>query len=87
MDRLETTAKVGDKVHYTFGKSDPMSTYLFSMVAGKFESVTENPGVFDMTFLYRETAHGDIQNIAGFDIWLVKTREQCAGPVRDQKGI
>ncbi|MAU15684.1 MAG: peptidase M1 [Muricauda sp.] len=52
---LETTAKVGDKVHYTFGKSDPMSTYLFSMVAGKFESVTENPGVFDMTFLYRET--------------------------------
>ena len=44
-----------DRSHYTFEESDLMSTYLFSMVAGKFESVTENPGVFDMTLLYRET--------------------------------
>lgn len=45
----------GNRAHYVFEASDPMSTYLFSMVAGKFESVTENPGQFDMTLLYRET--------------------------------
>ncbi|MHA7862687.1 M1 family metallopeptidase [Flagellimonas marinaquae] len=44
----------GNRAHYVFEASDPMSTYLFSMVAGKFESVTENPGQFDMTLLYRE---------------------------------
>ncbi|MHA7831062.1 MAG: M1 family metallopeptidase [Flagellimonas sp.] len=52
---LAESAKKGDKVHHSFDESDPMSTYLFSMVAGKFESVTENPGLFDMTLLYRET--------------------------------
>lgn len=52
---LLKSTKKGDKVHYSFDESDSMSTYLFSMVAGKFESVTENPGVFDMTLLYRET--------------------------------
>lgn len=52
---LVKSTKKGDKVHYSFDGSDAMSTYLFSMVAGKFESVTENPGVFDMTLLYRET--------------------------------
>jgi Aminopeptidase N len=52
---LVTSSIEGDKTHYQFGESDPMSTYLFSFVAGKFESVTENPGIFDMTFLYRET--------------------------------
>lgn len=51
---LENRTEQADKVHYRFSKSDPMSTYLFSMVAGKFESSTENPGIFDMTFLYRE---------------------------------
>ena len=44
-----------DKVHHWFEESDLMSTYLFSLVAGKFESVTENPGIFDMELLYRET--------------------------------
>lgn len=52
---LQKRTLQGDKVHYAFETSDPMSTYLFSMVAGKFESVTENPGQFDMTLLYRET--------------------------------
>lgn len=52
---VENTSNKDGKTHYRFGESDPMSTYLFSMVAGKFESVTENPGVFDMTLLYRET--------------------------------
>ncbi|MCK0159339.1 M1 family metallopeptidase [Allomuricauda sp. F6463D] len=52
---LETTAEIGNKTHYIFGESDLMSTYLFSMVAGKFESYMEDPGAFDMTLLYRET--------------------------------
>jgi aminopeptidase N len=37
-----------------FGKSDKMSTYLFSFVAGKFKSVTQKPGNREMTMLYRE---------------------------------
>jgi aminopeptidase N len=43
----------GDFTTYTFGESDKMSTYLFSFVAGKFKSVTQNPGL-EMTMLYRE---------------------------------
>ncbi|MBR9853697.1 MAG: peptidase M1 [Algicola sp.] len=52
---LEKRIEVRDKYRFSFVESDPMSTYLFSLVAGKFESVTENPGVFDMSLLYRET--------------------------------
>ncbi len=52
---LESKTMEGDRAHHRFALSDPMSSYLFSVVAGKFESRTENPGIFDMTFLYRET--------------------------------
>ena len=52
---LQSKSDQGDRVYYQFGKSDPMSTYLFSMVAGKFEAISQNPGAFDMTLLYRET--------------------------------
>lgn len=52
---LKEAKPKGETVNYSFEESDFMSTYLFSLVAGKFESVTENPGVFDMTMLYRET--------------------------------
>ncbi|MEA9413950.1 M1 family aminopeptidase [Flavobacterium sp. PL02] len=45
----------GETVTYKFGKSDKMSTYLFSFVAGQFKKVTENPGGNRaMTMLYRE---------------------------------
>ena len=43
----------GSFTTYTFGESDKMSTYLFSFVAGKFKSITQNPGL-EMTMLYRE---------------------------------
>ncbi|HEY1194845.1 M1 family aminopeptidase [Flavobacterium sp.] len=49
----------GDFIKYTFGESDKMSTYLFSFVAGKFNSVTKKPGL-EMTFLYRENDKGKI---------------------------
>jgi aminopeptidase N len=44
-----------DFVTYHFKKSDKMSTYLFSFVAGRFAKVTMNPGHFNMTMLYRES--------------------------------
>ncbi|WP_339838338.1 M1 family aminopeptidase [uncultured Maribacter sp.] len=40
---------------HDFGESDQMSTYLFSFVAGKFESATQKPSNLEMTMLYRET--------------------------------
>ena len=39
---------------HVFDETDLMSTYLFSFVAGKFTEQTQNPGAFDMRFLYRE---------------------------------
>lgn len=39
---------------HEFEKSDLMSSYLFSFVAGKFEKVTSSEG-FPMTMIYRET--------------------------------
>ncbi|MHC0444086.1 M1 family metallopeptidase [Flavobacterium sp. 3-218] len=44
----------GDFTSYTFGESDKMSTYLFSFVAGKFQSVIKKPRNMEMTMLYRE---------------------------------
>ncbi len=41
-------------VKYEFAPSDKMSTYLFSFVAGKFNSATQNLKTFQSTFLYRE---------------------------------
>lgn len=44
----------GDFTTYQFKKSDKLSTYLFSFIAGKFSKITKNPGHFNMTMLYRE---------------------------------
>lgn len=38
-----------------FQRSDLISTYLFSFVAGKFQRITENVGGREMTMLHRET--------------------------------
>lgn len=45
----------GAYTKHEFGESDRMSTYLFSFVAGKFESVTKKPSNLEMMMLYRET--------------------------------
>ena len=50
----ESATDMGDFTKHIFNQTDKMSTYLFSFVAGKFTSVTKNPGAFDMRFLYRE---------------------------------
>lgn len=44
----------GDFVRYKFKKSDLMSTYLFSFVAGIFKKTNQQLGAFNMTMLYRE---------------------------------
>ena len=43
-----------DKIIYTYKNSDPMSTYLFSFVAGTFERIEQTPGHFKMSMLHRE---------------------------------
>ncbi|UCS94595.1 peptidase M1 [Echinicola marina] len=45
----------GNSIQHQFGETDKMSTYLFSFVAGKFNTAKENPGSFDMELFYRET--------------------------------
>nr|WP_294787526.1 M1 family aminopeptidase [uncultured Flavobacterium sp.] len=52
----------GDFTTYAFGESDKMSTYLFSFVAGKFNSVTQKPGNLEMTMVYRENDKGKIES-------------------------
>lgn len=44
-----------EKRKFFFGETDPMSTYLFSFVAGKFKSATSTRSDREMTLLYRET--------------------------------
>lgn len=44
----------GDFVKHTFLPTDKMSTYLFSFVAGKFNTEVKTLEGFDMTLLYRE---------------------------------
>lgn len=50
---LSSTKKENSTIHQ-FGKSDLMSTYLFSFVAGKFEMAESSNG-FPQQMLYRET--------------------------------
>lgn len=58
---VKETVEKGDFILYTFGESDKMSTYLFSFVAGKFNSVTQKSGL-EMTFLFRENDRGKIES-------------------------
>ncbi len=51
----------GDKTVHYFGKTDKMSTYLFSFVAGVFSEKNNTKSLFPMQFLYREN---DSQKIA-----------------------
>ena len=57
----ESSIEMGDFTKHIFSQTDIMSTYLFSFVAGKFTSVTKNPGAFDMRFLYRENNQEKIE--------------------------
>lgn len=52
---LEKQESVNGETVYQFTKSDLMSTYLFSFVAGKFQVKSELQKDRPITFLYRET--------------------------------
>ena len=56
----EGSSEQGAFVTHRFGTTEKMSTYLFSFVAGKFNSTLQNPGKFDMNMLYREN---DVEKI------------------------
>lgn len=47
--------EIGADTRHIFTPSDKMSTYLFSFVAGEFETVKQETKAFPMTMLYRET--------------------------------
>lgn len=53
--------ETGNYTSHQFAPSDKMSTYLFSFVAGKFQSITQNPDTFPMKMLYRETSADKIE--------------------------
>lgn len=52
--RLKQKVDLGNFIKHEFEKSDLMSSYLFSFVAGKFEKASNSEG-FPMTMIYRET--------------------------------
>ncbi|TDE55357.1 M1 family metallopeptidase [Flavobacterium sp. GT3P67] len=64
----------GDFVQYEFGETDKMSTYLFSFVAGKFKSISKNPGAFEMKMLFREN---DVKKIQASTDVIFKTHQQA----------
>ncbi|MCB1848220.1 MAG: peptidase M1, partial [Halieaceae bacterium] len=47
--------QLGEQSEYHFAPSDPISSYLFSFVAGKFEAITREVGGRQMTLFHRET--------------------------------
>ncbi len=51
---LTSKENLGEYTKHVFAKSDLMSSYLFSFVAGKFETVSSSDG-YPQTMLYRET--------------------------------
>ena len=57
---LGDTGEIPSGVQYRFLKSDRISSYLFSFVAGKFETVTREIDSRTMTMLHRETDAGKV---------------------------
>ncbi|SED12793.1 aminopeptidase N [Tenacibaculum sp. MAR_2009_124] len=52
---IKSKINKGDFIEHVFEKTDKMSTYLFSFVAGKFQEAIDKRGSFNMKLLYRET--------------------------------
>lgn len=52
--REESRAAKGESIEHRFGRTDEISTYLFSFVAGKFSVANKELNDMDMRFLYRE---------------------------------
>ncbi len=52
----------GSYTKHNFAPTDKISTYLFSFVAGEFETVKQGTKAFPMTLLYRETDPSKIEH-------------------------
>ena len=52
---VETESIVKGRKHVSFDKTEPLSTYLFSFVAGRFDSLTYDDGKHRFTAYHRET--------------------------------
>lgn len=53
--KLNQVKKDGDRTTYYFAKTKPLPTYLFSFVAGKFETITRKHNGREHTMYHRET--------------------------------
>ena len=53
-----------------FEKSDLISTYLFSFVAGEFQTISQNTGGREMTMIYRETDEEKVNRNKDFIFYL-----------------
>ena len=62
--RVITTRIVGDRKQIDFSPTEPLSTYLFSIVAGKFDSITQERNGRSITMFHREN---DPQKLAQCD--------------------
>ncbi len=59
---LKTSKNINGKKRYIFGQTKPLSTYLFSFVAGKFLSEQKNIEGHDITMYYLENDKDKIKN-------------------------
>lgn len=60
--KLKDSLLSGQRKTYVFDRSDTLSTYLFSFVAGKFKNANGKVGGMNSAFLYRETDTVKIKN-------------------------
>lgn len=58
---IEATSENGETTEYRFRRSDLISSYLFSFVAGRFQSVTRERSGRSMTMLHRETDEAKVE--------------------------
>lgn len=58
---VDAVRQAGNRSEYSFAESDLISSYLFSFVAGKFTTVTQERNGRTMTMLHREADHEKVQ--------------------------
>ncbi|MBR0531388.1 MAG: aminopeptidase, partial [Bacteroidales bacterium] len=60
---VDTMSLDGGRKRIDFAGTEPISTYLFAFVAGKWSKATSSEGGRDMTVYYRETDSGKVAQI------------------------
>ncbi|MFA8436408.1 MAG: M1 family metallopeptidase [Marinifilaceae bacterium] len=60
--KLKTKSEQGNRTTYSYEKTKPLPTYLFSFVAGKFESITREHKGKNYTLFHRETDPEKLDN-------------------------